>query len=269
MHLRVSLGQRFNSLTVVEREEDVGRRAYFRCKCDCGNFINVRSDRLSSNNTRSCGCLKIKNFRKPVRDHTGKVFGRLTVKEKDTRPSVASRWVCLCECGKTTSVLAAHLVAEKIRSCGCLKTDTHTTHGMTGTKIYGVWRQMHQRCGNPNDSAYHNYGGRWIVVCERWKDFDLFFSDMGYPPKRATLDRKDNNGPYSSENCRWATWSEQHSNRRNNRNLTAFGETKTITQWAAQYQMSVNTLKNRIDQSGLSVEVALTLPKDNRGRKLK
>lgn len=96
-------------------------------------------------------------------------------------------------------------------------------HGMSQSLLYKKWQSMRARCENPNNSHYKNYGARGIYVCERWASFEYFFEDMGEPPSSShSLERIDNNGPYSPDNCRWATDSEQSRNTRRTR-LVQFG----------------------------------------------
>lgn len=94
----------------------------------------------------------------------------------------------------------------------------------TSTKEYFAWRDMRRRCSNPKDASYASYGGRGISVCSEWESYDQFYEDMGECPEGLTLDRIDVNGNYSKENCRWATWKEQHNNQRRNV-IVATGET--------------------------------------------
>ena len=133
---------------------------------------------------------------------------------------------------------------------------------MKQNKLLGVWRSMHNRCENKNVQCYSNYGGRGIFVDARWhgaEGFKQFALDMGRPDPGQSLDRIDNSGPYSPENCRWATQSEQANNKRNNRWLTANGETKTLAQWAAQLGCKSAAILYRL-KAGMSEQDAVTLP---------
>lgn len=205
-----------------------------------------------------------------VVDLTGKRFGRLTAIERAGSDGSNAWWKCVCECGRLTQVRTCHLQSEKIRSCGCGPKGRHRyIHGMTGTRVYRIWRQMHQRCENPNAEGYENYGGRGIKVCERWNNFPQFFEDMGQPlTDKHTLDRKKVNEGYSKENCKWATHKEQMQNRRDSHNITAFGKTQCLTAWAEEYGLAITTLKNRLVRAKMNPEDALIAPlyKQQRGR---
>ena len=113
-------------------------------------------------------------------------------------------------------------------------------------KFYGVWSTMKARCSNPNATSYANYGGRGVTYCPRWNDFKNFRADMlGSYKEGLTLDRKDTNGSYSPENCRWATWDEQENNRRNKREFSFKGQNLTLTKWARAVGVNRSTLAQR------------------------
>jgi hypothetical protein len=144
---------------------------------------------------------------------------------------------------------------------GRFKNGVATTlrHGMSGTKIHKVWMGMLSRCSIPSATGYKNYGGRGISVCERWKTFELFFEDMGFPPEDGfTLDRIDNNRGYSPDNCRWSSRKEQNRNQRDLVFLEFDGRIKCLSAWAEELGMQASSIKARINR-GWSVEKALSM----------
>lgn len=114
-----------------------------------------------------------------------------------------------------------------------------------------IWNHMWKRCVDPRNEAYARYGGRGIKVCDRWRDFFTFVEDMGKrPSKRHSLDRIDNDGNYEPSNCRWASHNQQINNRRSTVWITSSdGQTKTLTQWAAELGVSRETIKRRLEET--------------------
>lgn len=175
-----------------------------------------------------------------VVDHTGKRYGRLVALkrvENDKRGN--ARWLCQCDCGKQKVIAHSGLQKGHTRSCGCLHdekasermTALATTHGLTGHPLQRVFHSMHQRCENPNDRGYKNYGGRGIYVCKEWNDMKAFYDwsvENGYD-HGLQIDRIDNDGPYAPWNCRWVTAKENAQNTRSCRKVrcinTENGET--------------------------------------------
>lgn len=142
-------------------------------------------------------------------------------------------------------------------------------HGHSRTPEHNTWCAIHQRCTNPKYPRYARYGGRGITVDPRWNTFAQFFADMGPRPSSThSIERRDNNGPYSPENCVWATARAQANNRggrRANVLLTYRGETLNVTQWAARTDLSHTQIRNRL-RKGWTAERILTTPIDVRRR---
>ena len=133
------------------------------------------------------------------------------------------------------------------------------THGMCYTPIYRLWKEMINRCRNPNSKDYARYGGRGISVCASWLKFENFYKDMGDRPKGLTLDRKKNNKGYSKANCQWVTRSEQQQNSRQTIWITFMGRKQTIKQWSIETGIRITALKQR-RLAGWSVKRMLTQP---------
>lgn len=208
-----------------------------------------------------------------VTDLTGQSFGKLIVlRLADDYVKGKARWLCACECGNETVVFACNLTRGHTTSCGCVKKANYKTmnltHGATAGKLgkkntyprsYKIGCSMRQRCLDPNVPAFKDYRGRGITICNRWENYAHFVADMGEPPSGRSLDRTDNNGPYSPENCRWATKSEQARNKRSAHMITFNGETRSLVEWAEHLNMPRQRLANRI-RRGWSISRALSKP---------
>lgn len=205
-------------------------------------------------------------------DLTGLRFGRLTVLGFHRKKSGRSAHLCLCDCGTEIIVPGASLRSGNTKSCGCQRSEVTTlrnknasTHGMSKTVIFKSWVSMITRCENPHTPAYRLYGGRGITVCSRWREsFENFYADMGKRPPAHQLDRIDNNGPYSPDNCRWATLKMQANNRRTNHRITYNGKTQNIGEWAKELGLKKSTLSKRF-KSGYSIKESLVSTHLSRG----
>lgn len=202
----------------------------------------------------------------PLIDLTKQRFGQLIVLGRGQNNKWGEiRWLCRCDCGKQKTILRSSLLKGKTKSCGCLHdsgNNTRHNHAKTNkqSKIYTIWKGVIQRCTNPNNRHYHNYGGRKINVCKRWLKFDNFLEDMGEPLEGLLLDRINNNKGYYKSNCRWATRKQQNRNTRKNHLKTYGGRTQCIAAWAEEYGMKYMTLWQRIRKLDWSIEKALTTP---------
>lgn len=144
-------------------------------------------------------------------DLTGKVFHRLTVINiMESYRNADYFYNCLCICGNHKKVRGGNLRSGQVKSCRCLLKEKllirNISHGLTGHPLHNLWFKIKERCENVNCKSYSNYGGRGIMVCERWKLFQNFYDDMitGYA-KGLEIDRINNNGNYEPSNCRWVS----------------------------------------------------------------
>jgi len=199
-----------------------------------------------------------------VKDISGQRFGRLLVISYAGRGKHSTVWNCLCDCGNYCQIDGCSLKRGFTRSCGCLAKEARitqkTTHGFGKHPLRNTYLLMIKRCYNQEDPSYGRYGGRGITVCDRWREsFESFVADMGDRPKGHSIDRIDNDGPYSPENCRWATVLQQNNNQRRNHKLTCNGETLTITEWANRLGITRRAILSRL-RYGWPTERVLTEP---------
>lgn len=195
-------------------------------------------------------------------------FGRLTVISRDSnylspKGYRAVNWLCKCDCGKMVVVRGCNLKSGASKSCGCNRIDfpNRTVHGLSKTKIYNIWRSMRARCENVHSSAYPDYGGRGINICDEWKNsFESFYqwSITHNYSDGLSIDRVDNNSGYFPDNCRWVDAEVQQNNKRNNHYITYDGQTMTMKQWADKTGIKYQKLKDRINKCGWDVARALT-----------
>lgn len=220
---------RHNMTDLVPREDGI-----------CNTITSVQKD-----------CLVFEPVSKRVdKITTGKKYGRLTVIEKtDRKQGTNYIYKCRCDCGNIVYVSSGHLGKETF-SCGCLKRECHTTHGMTKSRIYNIWTLMKQRCCNKSNNVYSRYGGRGIKVCDEWNDnFENFLAwslKNGYSDN-LTIDRINNDGNYEPSNCRWVDMTTQVNNRGVWGEIPYYGIVKDNTGYRAQ--VTVNGRKVYIGHS--------------------
>jgi hypothetical protein len=269
----------FGQLHVIGPAPRLKGRDRSLVKCTCGREKIVLDSNLKAGRTTSC-----RRGGHPESLVGQPPFGKLTV-IADAPPKPGTRgWrsVCRCECGNVTVIPNSALKSGNSKSCGCDRIEKFmlqiTKHGHTSraggcSRTYQSWKDMKNRCLNPNATNYKNYGGRGIKVCDRWMDFKNFLADMGPCPPGLEIDRWPDNtaGNYSCGHCdecqrngwafngRWATESQQQRNKRNNRDVTVRGVKGCLKEVCQKFGVSYEMVKHRLRQ-GWSVEAAFFTP---------
>lgn len=200
-------------------------------------------------------------------DIAGQRFGRLVALTRNGQDTNGAwLWDCQCDCGRTITTSGSRLRRGRVQSCRCISREMTSqrvkTHGMSLRSEYRIWQGMKERCHNPVSTSYPRYGAQGVVVCERWRDsFENFIADVGPRPSSLhTIDRyPDTKGPYSPDNCRWATRREQQNNLSSNRVITFRGKSMTVAQWGREFGVPRNTIYARLNR-GWSVARSLGEP---------
>ncbi len=262
-------GQVFGEQTVIGfSHTDKYRSSFWMVKCVCGSERPVVGSALKSGRIKACGC-------KRNRDLVGKRFGRLMVLGRaGYTGGYHVKWDCLCDCGKHNSPTTNALLSGSSTSCGCYHYETFAesrrTHGKSGTRMAKIFDSMRYRCYNPKHNQYKDYGGRGIYICDEWlNDRSSFYNwceSSGYADK-LTIDRIDNEGPYSPENCRWATRKEQGRNSRHNHIITFNNKSMVLEEWAEKLGINSGVIGCRI-KAGKTTEQALSPYNLKTGEKL-
>lgn len=194
-------------------------------------------------------------------DLTGERYGRLLVLNEEPSNDEHRKWRCICDCGCYKTVSQSDLRTGKTTSCGCYHKEMigklNYKHGGTSQqeRLYTIWRNMKQRCENPKNKAYKWYGDKGISICDGWRDYSVFrewATANGYADG-LTIDRIDSNGPYSPQNCRWVTNSE-NSKRvlhiESARFLCVNGQRKNESQWAKEIGVTQAAISGWISKYG-------------------
>jgi hypothetical protein len=198
-------------------------------------------------------------------DHTGNKYNYLTAIKFDhyDDKSHSSMWLFLCDCGNEKVLSANNVRTGHTKSCGCYNSKVASarmkTHGRSKTREYDTWLNMNRRCRDKNNTAYKNYGGRGINVCDSWREsFENFLNDMGKAPSsKHTIDRINNDGGYGPENCRWATREQQNNNYSRNIFIDIDGKRQSLKKWCDELGLLYQTTRQRIKTLGWTPEEAL------------
>lgn len=217
-------GRKYGKLIVVSYAGKVGDAHTWNCRCECGRMSNPHGNTLRSGGAKTCGYCTRK-INPPIKP--GAKFGKLTVLHQVDCPDIRGVvWECRCDCGQSAKAQTRLLNSGGATGCvdcsGQGDRGFYKKHGISKWKHpqYDTWNNMIQRCTNPKNNSYYNYGARGISVCDRWMVFDNYLSDVGPKPlPELTVDRIDNDGDYEPSNVRWATRKQQQNNRRRSKSV--------------------------------------------------
>ena len=191
-------------------------------------------------------------------------------------------FLCECDCGNKKIIEPAFWGQGIVKSCGCkrleLLSEQSKEHGLSGTRLYNIWRGMNDRCFNKDNKNYHNYGGRGITICDSWLGIDGLFSFVEWEKENGyqdnlTIDRINVNGNYEPDNCRWATYKEQNNNKRPSSEwkkregkFEYNGKLYQMQELCEMFNTSDPAIRYRMNNMDMTLKQALETPKTTQGR---
>lgn len=198
-----------------------------------------------------------------ISDYIGKKLGVSTVIGIDNSELNKTKWIMRCNCGNIFSEMPCRIMNGHKQSCGCYRYTNRIKHNSSYNQFYKTWVNIIARCYNKEHPAYNDYGARGIFVCDEWKDVKNFIKwAMETHPNNNniySIDRINNDGPYSPNNCKWSTWREQQRNKRNTIFYCIDGVRKSLIEWCEIYNISYCLAYSRLKR-GWPIEKALTIP---------
>lgn len=256
------IGKKLNEFTILEEatRNKHGHKMY-KCQCSCGNIRIIDANRLKRQAAVSCGCKKVeqliennkKKAAKNLDDLIGQPYNELAVLEGAERSKNGQRRLkCQCSCGSIKDYDAHKVKTGHTKSCGCRKSkwiaEAKTTHDARLTLLYSKWSGIKRRCLNPNDSHYHDYGGRGITFCDEWKDDFAAFQEWAFANgynDTLTIERIDVDKGYEPSNCKWIPTKYQAWNKQNSVRIIYKGELQPMALVASLENINHKTLSNR------------------------
>lgn len=196
-------------------------------------------------------------------DITGHKFNNLTAIRYEKTYRNQQYWLFKCDCGKEKILPKHHVRKGEVKSCGCLlkQNKTGLKHGLSKTRLYSIFQGMKNRCYNPNEPAYKNYGLKGINICPEWlNNFKTFYNWAllnGYNDN-LTIERIDNSKGYYEDNCRWIPLGEQTKNTSYNLRITYLGKTQCLAKWCEELGLNKSLTQRRLKRDGWSFERAFT-----------